>query len=114
MARPARYDLNYADQCEIAFSLRERKQANDSRSRRRPSEESWQVSARNPKEPFVVTRSGNPVAVLIPPDNDTLYELSLVNSPRFPASQAEGQRQIEAGECSTHEAFWKKRKAKRV
>jgi PHD/YefM family antitoxin component YafN of YafNO toxin-antitoxin module len=63
------------------------------------------------KEPVVVTQAGKPVALLIQPDDDILYEWKLVKSPRFLAILAEGQRQIEAGECSTHEEFWKRVKA---
>ena len=64
------------------------------------------------KHPVVVTRGGKPVAVLIPRDEDTLYELSLANSPRFLEILAESQRQLEAGKHSTHEEFWRRVKDK--
>jgi PHD/YefM family antitoxin component YafN of YafNO toxin-antitoxin module len=66
------------------------------------------------KGPIIVTRGGKPVAVLGAPDEETLYEWRLLNSPRFLAVLAEGRRQVEAGEVVSHEAFWKNLKARRA
>jgi hypothetical protein len=55
-----------------------------------------------------VTKRGKPVAMLLPPDEDTLYELQLLNSPKFLAVIQKGWKQIQEGKCMNSEEFWRR------
>lgn len=71
------------------------------------------------KRPALVTRSGRPVAAVVPIDKSQLEDWILANAPEFVASMAEAERDVRAGRTVTlaellHEARPRsKRSAKR-
>jgi len=59
-------------------------------------------------EPVVITREGNPVAVLLAPvDDDDLERLILARSPRFQALLEKSRQSIRAGKGLSRTEFWK-------
>jgi len=58
--------------------------------------------------PIVVTKNGRPIALLLGiTDEDEIERLALAYSPKFQGILAKGREQIDKGEGTSHEDFWK-------